>query len=128
MSHDFPRRLAQHIDPSRGFTKVSLALEPTSTDGAESLFPDSLTLLDRLQSMMEEAFVVKDTPDAGVLASTCFIALLKISLRSKAFWIHFKNANVCATLLRQLLLEEPNWQVRRRVGDYIRSICAGLQK
>lgn len=78
--------------------------------------------------MMEVAFVVKDNPDAGILASTCFIVLLKVSLRSEAFWVLFKDADVCATLLRQLLLEEPVWQVRRRVADCIRGICADLQK
>lgn len=109
-------------------TNVGLALEPLTTDRAELLFPNPLALLNRLQSMMEVAFIVKTNPDAGVLASTCFIVLLKISLRSKAFWIHFKEADMCATFLTHLLLEEPAWQVRRRVADCVRGICADIQK
>lgn len=71
---------------------------------------------------------VKANSDASLLASACFIALLKISLRSKPFWVHFKAANLCPTLLRQLLLEEPSWNVRRRVAECIKGICADLQK
>lgn len=105
---------------------MNFALEPTYFAGTESLFLNPSALLDRLQTMINESLAVDENVDADVLASASLAAILKISLHVDGFWEEFKNANVCSTLLRRLVLDEPNAQLRCRAADYIRSICNDL--
>lgn len=116
------------VIPSPTFTEIGVALEPMSYDGTEALFPEPLTLLDRLQHIMKDCFLIKESSDARTLAATCFVALLKISLHSQTIWINLKGLGGCAESLKQVLLEEPDWRNRRNVAECIRGICAGLQK
>lgn len=91
-----------------------------------SVFPNPLALLKRLQSMIPEALSVINSSEADFLAASCFAALLKASLCSDTFWQHLKDANVCSTLLRRLLLDEPKWQIRVRVAEWVKCICRSL--
>lgn len=102
--------------------------EPVSLDGAESWFADPLALLRRLQSLIKESLDVEGIHDADILAPTSFATLLKISLRSETFWNQFKDTGMCSALLRRLLLQEPTWEIRRRVADHIKGICSDLHK
>ena len=91
-----------------------------------SVFPNPLALLKRLQSLIPEALSVFNSSEADFLAVNCFAALLKASLCSDSFWKHLKDSNVCSTLLRRLLLDEPKWQTRVRVAEWIKSVCRSL--
>lgn len=91
-----------------------------------SVFPDPLTLMKRLHSMILEALSVANSPEADFLAVSCFAALLKASLCCDTFWKHLKDADLCSILLQKLLLEEGKWQTRVRVADWVRSICRSL--
>lgn len=102
--------------------------EPVSLDGAESLFTDPLALLRRLQALIKESLNVDGNHDADILAPTAFGTLLKISLCSEIFWNHFKDTDMCSALLRRLLLQEPSWEIRRRVAEHIKGICSDLHK
>ncbi len=91
-----------------------------------SLFPNPLALLKRLQSMILEALSVFNSSEAEFLAINCFAALLKASLCSETFWNHLKDANVCSTLLRRLLLDETKWQTRVRAAEWVKVLCRSL--
>lgn len=91
-----------------------------------SAFPNPLALLKRLQVMIPEALSVFNSPEADFLAINCFAALLKASLCSDTFWKHLRDADACSTLLRRLLLDEPKWQTRVRVAEWVKSICRSL--
>lgn len=90
------------------------------------MFPNPLALLKRLHSMILEALSVFNSSEADFLAINCFAALLKASLCSDTFCKYFKDADVCSTLLRRLLLEEPKWHTRIRVAEWVKSICRSL--
>lgn len=100
--------------------------EPMPTEAGLSVFPNPLALLKRLQSMIPEALSVFNSPEADFLAINCFAALLKASLCSGTFWKYLKDADACSTLLRRLLLDEPKWQTRVRVAEWVKSICRSL--
>lgn len=88
-----------------------------------SVFPNPLALLKRLLSMISEALTVLNSSEADFLAINSFAALLKASLCSDTFWKHLKDADVCSELLQRLLLDEPKWQTRVRVAEWVKSIC-----
>ena len=94
--------------------------------GTESLFLNASALLIRLQTMLQESLALSDNLEADVLASTTLAVILKISLHVEAFWRGFKDADMCSMLLRRLVLDEPNVQVRRRAAESVRSICIEL--
>ena len=73
--------------------------------------------------MIKGAILVEENPDANALASTSLVAMMKISLYAEAFWHDFKNAAICSEILRQLVLENPKWAVRRRSLDYLKTLC-----
>jgi len=103
-----------------------LFLEPRSFVGPQSLFTNPAVLLQRLQSMIRDSLAVDENADADALASCSFAAILKISLHVQKFWDDFKYANVCSSLLRRIVLRDPSWQLRRRVVDHIKAVCADL--
>ena len=107
-------------------TDLSRHIEPVPVEAGFSVFPNPLGLLKRLHSMIPEALSVVNSSEADLLATSCFAALFKASLCSHIFWEHFKNADVCSALLRRLLLDEPKWQIRVRVAEYVKSICRPL--
>lgn len=100
--------------------------EPVPAEAGFSMFPNPLALLKRLHSMILEALSVFNSSEADFLAINCFAALLKASLCSDTFCKYFKDADVCSTLLRRLLLEEPKWHTRIRVAEWVKSICRSL--
>ena len=91
-----------------------------------SVFPNTTALLKRLQSMISEALSVSSSSEADFLAINSFAALLKASLCSDSFWKYLKDSDVCSTLLRRLLLDEPKWQTRVRVAECVKSVCRSL--
>lgn len=97
--------------------------EPMPAEVGLSLFPNPLALLKRLLSMISEALTVLNSSEADFLAINSFAALLKASLCSDTFWKHLKDADVCSELLQRLLLDEPKWQTRVRVAEWVKSIC-----
>ena len=97
--------------------------EPMPAEVGLSVFPDPLKLLKRLQAMIPEAPSMYPSSEADILTIDCFAALLKASLCSDSFWKHFKEADVCSTLLRRLLLDEPRWQTRFRVAEWVKTLC-----
>ena len=76
--------------------------------------------------MIPEALSVINSSEADLLAINCFAAILKASSCSDVFWNNLKDADVCSTLLRQLLLDEPKWQTRVRVAEWVKTICRSL--
>lgn len=91
-----------------------------------SVFPDPLALMKRLYSMILEALSIVNSPEADFLAVSCFAALLKAALCCDAFWKHLKDADVLSILLQKLLLEEPKWQIRVRVYEFVKNISRPL--
>ena len=76
--------------------------------------------------MLKDSLTIDDNFDADVLASTTFAVILKLSLHVEVVWRGFKDAGMCSMLLRRLVLDEPNAQVRHRVAESVKSICIDL--
>lgn len=99
---------------------IHLCLDPTSVGDFESLFAHPLALMDRLGSLITDALIVVDYPEADMLACNAFAALLKTSLLSDPLWNHFKCGVMSSKLLRRLLLDEPNTHIRSQVAIWIK--------
>ena len=125
MPHSFPQRYVTSGTDTVWDIDTNFP-EPSSFTGAEDLFVNTSILFKRLLSMVKASLILEGSTDADLLASLSFGAILKISLYVESFWNEFKNADECTILLKRLILEEPNWHIRRRLGDYVKTICLEL--
>ena len=100
--------------------------EPTSADLSRSYVSDASTFVDRLQSCIVSALSYERSAMSEELACNCFAALLEASLHCPNVWESFKTADGCATLLQQLLLEDPREGIRQGIAARLEGICAAL--
>ena len=107
---------------------TAISLDYAAAIGSQSLVVDPLSLFTKLHDLIREGLAADSKPNNDVVVSAGFAALLRLSLASEAFGTIFKASDSCFALMKRLLLEEPNWQVRRRVSDHIKMICNELHR
>ncbi|MCJ1245998.1 hypothetical protein MMC30_003202 [Trapelia coarctata] len=98
---------------------VPLAVSATYFDSASALF-------DRLRELINATQASPEIFQSAYLVQICFGVMLEASLYSQPVWDHYKSHPSTQLLIRSLLLDSSDTELREGVVLLVRSICGSL--
>ena len=100
--------------------------EPTSPDVSKSYIADAAAFVERLVSCLFTAQSLERTLDSDELVTNCFAVLLEASLHCPGVWGKLKSAGQFTALLRGIILEDTQFEVRAAAADRLKGIFSVL--